>query len=77
VIAESGATVTLEPQVVFEVGYSEIQKSPNYESGYALRFPRFVRVREDKGVDEVETLESLKVRYRRQATQNGGSSAVE
>lgn len=75
VIAESGATVTLEPQVVFEVGYSEIQKSPNYESGYALRFPRFVRVREDKGVDEVETLESLEARYRRQATQNGGNGA--
>ncbi len=73
VIAESGNTVTLEPQAVFEVGYSEIQKSPNYASGYALRFPRFVRVREDKGVDEVETLETLEARYRRQATQNGGN----
>jgi DNA ligase-1 len=55
--------VTLEPAVVFEVGYSEIQTSPNYESGYALRFPRFVRVREDKSVDEVETLDTLAERY--------------
>ncbi len=70
-IAESGNSVTFEPQVVFEVGYSEIQKSPNYASGYALRFPRFVRVRDDKGIDEVESLGSLEARYRRQATQNG------
>lgn len=63
VIARSGKEVTLEPAVVFEVGYSEIQTSPNYESGYALRFPRFVRVREDKSVDEVETLDTLAERY--------------
>lgn len=66
VIAHSGKEVTLEPLAVFEVGYSEIQASPNYESGYALRFPRFVGVREDKGVDEVETLDSLIERYRQQ-----------
>ena len=71
VVAESGNSVSFEPQVVFEVGYSEIQKSPNYASGYALRFPRFVRVRDDKGIDEVESLGSLEARYRRQATQNG------
>lgn len=71
VIAESGNSVTFEPEVVFEVGYSEIQKSPNYASGYALRFPRFVKVRDDKDIDEVETLRSLEARYRRQGTQNG------
>ena len=66
VIARSGKEVTLEPEMVFEVGYSEIQASPNYESGYALRFPRFVRVREDKSADEAETLDSLIERYRLQ-----------
>ena len=71
VIARSGKEVTLEPEVVFEVGYSEIQTSPNYESGYALRFPRFVRVREDKSVDEVETLDSLVERYRLQKNGQG------
>ncbi len=74
VIAESGASVTLEPGVVFEVGYSEIQASPTYASGYALRFPRFVRVREDKGVDEVETLESLEERYLAQTTRTGADA---
>ncbi|PKL63029.1 MAG: DNA ligase [Methanomicrobiales archaeon HGW-Methanomicrobiales-2] len=71
VIARSGKEVTLEPEVVFEVGYSEIQTSPNYESGYALRFPRFVRVREDKSVDEVETLDTLAGRYRQQKNGQG------
>lgn len=66
VIAEKGKEVVLEPAVVFEVGYAEVQKSPNYASGYALRFPRFVRVREDKGVDEVETVEGMLARYERQ-----------
>jgi len=71
VIARSGKEVTLEPEVVFEVGYSEIQTSPNYESGYALRFPRFVRVREDKSADEAEALDSLVERYRQQKNGQG------
>jgi hypothetical protein len=44
-------------------GFSEIQKSPNYESGFALRFPRFVRIRDDKSIDEIETLESINARF--------------
>ena len=67
VVSEKGKEVTFEPKVVFEVGYSEIQTSPNYESGFALRFPRFVRMRDDKGVDEVETLGSVRSRFQRQS----------
>ncbi|TYT62152.1 ATP-dependent DNA ligase LigA [Natrialba swarupiae] len=59
VAAEDGQEVTLEPAVVFEVGYEEIQTSPTYSSGYALRFPRFVGVRHDKSPDDAETLERL------------------
>jgi DNA ligase-1 len=66
VIASSGKEVILEPTIVFEVGYAELQISPNYDAGYALRFPRFVRLREDKGVDEVETLSQITERYQRQ-----------
>lgn len=66
VISRSGKTVSLEPALVFEVGYSEIQTSPNYKSGYALRFPRLVRIRDDKGVDEANTLETVEQRYREQ-----------
>lgn len=74
VIARSGKEVTLEPKVVFEVGYSEIQTSPNYESGYALRFPRFVQVREDKSVDEAETIDALVERYRLQKNGQGSGT---
>jgi DNA ligase-1 len=66
VISRAGKEVTFEPSLVFEVGYSELQKSPNYPGGFALRFPRFIRIREDKGIDEIETLESIQERYRRQ-----------
>jgi DNA ligase-1 len=68
VIAHSGKEVSLEPEVVFEVGYAEIQKSPNYRSGFALRFPRFVRLRDDKSVDEIETLEQVKERFKKRIT---------
>lgn len=67
VISESGNTVRFEPEVVFEIGYAEIQKSTNYEAGYALRFPRFIRFRDDKGIDEIETLASIEDRFRAQS----------
>jgi DNA ligase-1 len=57
--AEDGKAVDLAPEVVFEVGYEEIQSSPTYESGWALRFPRFVGVREDKAVSAADSLERL------------------
>jgi DNA ligase-1 len=53
---EDGQTVSIEPAVVFEVGYEEIQTSPTYSSGYALRFPRFVGVRSDKSPADAETV---------------------
>ncbi|MDG6258032.1 MAG: ATP-dependent DNA ligase [Methanomicrobiaceae archaeon] len=68
VIAHSGKEVTFEPGTVFEVGYAELQQSPNYRSGFALRFPRFVRLRDDKSVDEIETLEQVKERYKKRIT---------
>ncbi|MDO8841567.1 ATP-dependent DNA ligase [Methanocalculus sp.] len=65
IISRSGKEVGFEPGIIFEVGYSEIQKSPNYESGYTLRFPRFVRIRDDKRMDEIETLAMFTERYLR------------
>jgi len=53
---QDGTVVDIEPEVVFEVGYEEIQASPTYGSGYALRFPRFVAVREDKSPAEADSL---------------------
>ncbi|WP_227131316.1 ATP-dependent DNA ligase LigA [Halorubellus salinus] len=59
VATEDGQTVRFEPAVVFEVGYEEIQASPTYDSGYALRFPRYVAVREDKAPADADSLERV------------------
>jgi DNA ligase-1 len=56
---QEGTEVDIDPEVVFEVGYEEIQASPTYGSGYALRFPRFVAVREDKTPAETDSLERI------------------
>jgi len=59
VVSESGTELSIRPEVVVEVGYEEIQTSPTYSSGYALRFPRFVGVREDKSVADADSLERI------------------
>ncbi len=60
IITEKGRKVKLKPKIVVEIGYQEIQKSPHYESGMALRFPRLIRVREDKSPEESDTIERVK-----------------
>ena len=59
IVEEIGKEVKLKPKVVVEVAYEEIQKSPSYTSGYALRFPRLVRVRDDKGAEDADTVERV------------------
>jgi len=59
IVVQKGMEVELKPAVIFEVAYEEIQKSPNYSSGYALRFPRLVTVRDDKSLQEADTLERV------------------
>lgn len=62
IVSEDGRMVDLRPEVVLEVEYEEIQQSPEYGSGYALRFPRFLDVRDDLSptdVDSIERVESL------------------
>ena len=49
---EKGRSVVVKPSLVVEVNFEEIQKSPTYSSGYALRFPRVIRMREDRNADE-------------------------
>ncbi len=66
IVREEGKKVHFKPKIVFEVAYQEIQKSPKYESGFALRFPRFVRLRDDKGVEDADTIERVKELYERQ-----------
>jgi len=62
---ERGKEVRLKPTIVVEAGYQEIQKSPTYSSGYALRFPRLVRIREDRAPEECDTLDRVAAIYER------------
>ncbi len=66
IVSQEGKRVEFVPKYVFEVAYQEIQKSPKYESGYALRFPRFVRLRDDKDVEEADTIDRVESLYRLQ-----------
>ena len=66
VIAEKGKEARLKPKIVVELTYEEIQKSPTYSSGFALRFPRLLRLRLDRGSSEVNNLEEVKDLYNRQ-----------
>jgi len=66
IIAESGKEVKIRPKVVIEVKCEEIQKSPSYSSGYALRFPRFVRLRDDRRPDEITTIDEIQEVYAHQ-----------
>lgn len=58
-ISEKGRKITVEPKIVLEIAFSEIVKSPEYETGYSLRFPVVKRIRSDKGVSDVDTVERL------------------
>ena len=53
-------TVFVEPKMVVEIAYSDIQISPHYPSGFALRFARVKRYRTDKTAAETDTLETVK-----------------
>ena len=60
VTKEKGKEVEIQPKVIVAVTYQEIQKSPNYNSGFALRFPRFTSLRPDKPLSELTTLDEIK-----------------
>jgi len=66
ILLEKGMEVEIKPAVIFEVAYEEIQRSPNYSSGYALRFPRMVAVRDDKSLEEADSLERVVSLYKGQ-----------
>jgi DNA ligase-1 len=69
--ARRGSTVFVKPQVVVEVAFNEVQQSPRYESGFALRFARIVRVREDKGPAQADTLVRVRTVYEQQFIYKG------
>ncbi len=65
IVKESGRDVTIKPKIVVTIIYQNIQRSPNYKSGFALRFPRIVRLRHDKHKENINTLKEISEDYNR------------
>lgn len=69
-----GYAMAVEPKVVLEVAFDVIQKSTIHESGYALRFPRIVRIRDDKPASEIDALERVDEIYAQMLEREGIAS---
>jgi DNA ligase-1 len=65
-VDDQGFRREVEPKIVLEVAFNNVMKSDRHESGYALRFPRIVRLRPDKSPEEADTIERVEEIYRRQ-----------
>jgi DNA ligase-1 len=59
-IEKFGPVRSVKPSMVFEIGFEGIQVSPRHKAGIAVRFPRILRRRDDKGIDDADTLDTLK-----------------
>jgi DNA ligase-1 len=65
-VREERRRVTVTPRIVVEVAYNEIQESPKYKCGMALRFARITRIREDKNPEEADTIQKIQKIYEKQ-----------
>ena len=65
-ISEHGLHLEVEPTMVVEVAFNNMMRSTRHESGYALRFPRIVRLRPDKRAEDADNLETVKEIYARE-----------
>jgi len=70
-LADQGFVRLVEPKIVLEVAFNAVMRSDRHNSGFALRFPRIVRLRDDKSPDEIDTPETVKEIYERQKTERG------
>jgi DNA ligase-1 len=59
------------PKIVVEVAYNEIQKSPKYQCGMALRFARISRIRDDKAAEGADTIDTVREIFERQFAKKG------
>ncbi len=66
IVREEPHFVAVKPKIVVEVAYNEIQKSPKYDCGMALRFARITRIRDDKSPDDADTIQRVREIYEKQ-----------
>jgi DNA ligase-1 len=60
IVEQKGSYVKVKPKLVVSISYQNIQKSPSYDSGYALRFPRIKFYRPDRSTSDIATLKEVK-----------------
>jgi DNA ligase-1 len=65
-IEDQGFRRVVEPKIVVEVAFNNMMESERHESGYALRFPRIVRLRPDKLAEDADTIERARAIYSEQ-----------
>ncbi len=65
-IEDFGGWRTVEPTVILEVAFNNLMRSERHASGFAMRFPRIMRIRDDKPVEEIDTLERVEDLYNAQ-----------
>jgi DNA ligase 1 len=65
-VEDQGFRRVVEPKIVLEVAFNNMMQSERHESGYALRFPRIVRLRPDKSPEEADTIERAREIYEKQ-----------
>jgi DNA ligase-1 len=70
-VSEEPGVVHVKPELVVEVAYNDVQRSPTYSSGFALRFARVTRIRSDKGPQDADTYQRLKALYEKQFERKG------
>ena len=59
ITSKIGRQVKIVPHIILEIAYSEIVKSPEYESGYSLRFPVVKRIRDDLSIEDIDTVDRI------------------
>ncbi|HEX6497170.1 MAG TPA: ATP-dependent DNA ligase [Acidobacteriaceae bacterium] len=65
-IEDLGGWRTVEPTIVLEVAFNNLMRSDRHASGFAMRFPRIMRIRNDKPVEEIDTLARVEELYNQQ-----------
>lgn len=66
ITSEKEKKVKIKPKIIVAVSYQEIQHSPNYDSGWALRFPRITALREDKPLSEISNIKEIEKDFKNQ-----------
>ena len=71
--ARYGPVHVVEPTIVLEIAFDRIQESKRHKSGYAMRFPRIARIRDDKTIDQISTIDEVRRIYEGQLVREKGS----